>query len=44
MPKRLEEKLEREASKRGLEKGSDRWNAYVYGTLNKIEKEKDKSK
>lgn len=44
MPKRLEQKLEREASKRGFKKGSDRWNAYVYGTLDKIEAEKsDKS-
>lgn len=35
MPKKLHDKLEREARKKGL-KGK-RKNAYVYGTLNKIE-------
>jgi hypothetical protein len=38
MPKALHDKLAREASKLGL-KGK-RKNAYVYGTLNKIEKKK----
>lgn len=39
MPKRLEEALKRSARKRGIEEGSDRWGAYVYGTLAKREKE-----
>lgn len=33
MPKALEEKLQREASKKGL--SGERANAYVYGTLRK---------
>lgn len=33
MPKKLESKLKRECSKKGLSK--DRCNAYVYGTLRK---------
>jgi len=40
MPKKLHDKLEREAKKKGL-KGK-RKNAYVYGTLDKIEKRKGK--
>lgn len=36
MPKKIERKLKAEAKKKGL--GKDRANAYVYGTLNKIEK------
>lgn len=36
MPKKIHDKLERQARKLGL-KGK-RKNAYVYGTLNKIEK------
>jgi len=38
MPKKIEEKLKREANKKGLK--GDRKNAYVYGTMNKIKKEK----
>lgn len=38
MPKELHDKLAREARKRGL-KGK-RFNAYVYGTLNKIESQR----
>lgn len=38
MPKALELKLKREATKKGL--SGDRKDAYVYGTLNKIEKAK----
>lgn len=37
MPKKIEDKLKKEAAKKGLPK--KRFNAYVYGTLNKIEKE-----
>ena len=40
MPKKLEEKLEKEAKKKGL-KGK-RKDAYVYGTLRKIEEWKKK--
>lgn len=42
MPKALHDKLAREAAKKGL-KGK-RKNAYVYGTLNKIESRKKKKK
>lgn len=46
MPKKLEDKLKREASKDGLK--GDRKNAYVYGTLRKTgwtpKGEKGKSK
>lgn len=38
MPKVLHDKLSREASKKGL-KGK-RKDAYVYGTLNKVDKKK----
>lgn len=36
MPKKLEQKLKREARKDGLRAGSKRYNAYVYGTERKI--------
>lgn len=36
MPKALENQLKKQAKKKGL--GEDRMNAYVYGTMNKIEK------
>lgn len=45
MPKKLEEKLEKEANKKGLT--GKRKNAYVYGTLRKegwIPKKKSKNK
>jgi hypothetical protein len=42
MPKKLHDKLEREARKKKL-KGK-RKDAYVYGTLNKIEEEKKKKR
>jgi hypothetical protein len=38
MPKKLERKLEAEARKDGLRRGSARYNAYVYGTERKIER------
>lgn len=45
MPKELEEKLKREARKKGLK--GDRFNAYVYGVLRKTgwtpDREKKKS-
>lgn len=40
MPKKLHDKLERQARKKGLK--GDRKDAYVYGTMNKIEKRKKK--
>lgn len=40
MPKKLHDKLAREAKKKGLT--GKRKDAYVYGTLNKIEKKKKK--
>ena len=42
MPKKLHDKLERQARKKGY-KGK-RKDAYVYGTMNKIEKRKKKKK
>lgn len=41
MPKKLHDKLEREAKKKGLK--GDAKDRYVYGTMKKIE-EKEKSK
>jgi hypothetical protein len=38
MPKALHRKLARSAKKAGLKPGSERSDAYVYGTMNKIEK------
>lgn len=40
MPKHAEKKLKEQAKKKGLT--GDRYNAYVYGTLSKIEKERKK--
>lgn len=44
MPVEIERRLIRQAKKRGLKPGTDRFNAYVYGTLQKIEKLKTKAK
>jgi hypothetical protein len=33
MPKKLEEKLIKEAKLKGMKKGSKKFNAFVYGTL-----------
>ena len=41
MPKALEERLKRQAEREGLEPGTDRYNAYVYGTLKRIERKQD---
>lgn len=41
MPKKVEAKLKREATKKGLK--GEKKNAYVYGTLNKIDKTKKKT-
>lgn len=38
MPKEIEQKLKKAAKKRGFRPGSDKFGAYVYGTLNKIER------
>ena len=40
MPKALHDKLAREATKKGLT--GKRKDAYVYGTMNKVEKKKGK--
>ena len=39
MPKKVHDRLEREADKKGLK--GERKAAYVYGTLNRLEKKKD---
>lgn len=44
MPVKIERALKRSAARKGITKGSDRYGAYVYGTLNKIEKGKKKHK
>lgn len=36
MPKKLERELKQRAVEHGYAPGSDRYNAYVYGTLNKV--------
>lgn len=38
MPRKLEKKLAARASAKGYR--GKRWHAYVYGTLNKVEKQK----
>jgi len=40
MPKKLHDKLERQARKKGLT--GKRKDKYVYGTMNKVEKKKKK--
>lgn len=42
MPKKVENALKKEATKKGLT--GERKNAYVYGTLAKIDKKKGKKK
>lgn len=37
MPEEVKRKLKQQAEKKGLEKGSEAYNRYVYGTLQKIE-------
>ena len=44
MPKALKRKLTKSAKKAGLKKGSERFGAYVYGTMDKIEKAKAKKR
>ena len=44
MPKRLEEALKRAAIARGYPKGSKRYQAYVYGTINKAKGKESKAK
>lgn len=38
MPLKMEKSLKHEAVKHGFKKGGKRYNAYVYGTLNKFKK------
>jgi len=33
VPKEMEKKLKAQAKKKGFKKGSDRYNRYVYGTM-----------
>jgi len=40
MPVKIERALKKSASEHGFKKGSERYGAYVYGSLNKIEKGK----
>ena len=42
MPKRLEEALKSRAAQQGFKKGTDRYNRYVYGTIERVEKAKGK--
>ena len=44
MPKRLEKALKASAKRKGFREGSDRYNRYVYGTLQKVKKEKTSGK
>jgi len=44
MPKKLHRKLAKSARKAGLKRGSERYGAYVYGTMDKIEKAKAKKR
>lgn len=44
MPKKMEEALMKEARKKGYRKGSDAWNRYVYGTMEKAGKMPKKKK
>lgn len=41
MPKKLKKKLKTEAIKKGFKPGSKRYNAYVFGTMEKIKKSND---
>jgi len=36
MPKEIEDKLKKEAKKKGFKEGSKKFNAYVWGTLRKL--------
>jgi len=36
VPKKVERKLKRQAAKKGLKPGTDRYGAYVYGTMNRL--------
>lgn len=36
MPKEVEDKLKHEAAQKGFKRGSDRYNAYVYGTMQRL--------
>ena len=44
MPIKEERMMMREARKKGIKKGSERWGAYVFGTLARIEKNKRKKR
>lgn len=40
MPKKLEEALKRQAVQKGFKPGSDKYNRYVYGTLQRVKESK----
>ena len=40
MPKKMHKALDKQAKKKGLKKGSDAYNRYVYGTLSKRKRKK----
>lgn len=40
MPKRIEDALKRSAERAGIKKGSDRYNRYVYGSLQRVKRGK----
>lgn len=44
MPREIEERLKRSAERKGYKPGSEKYNAYVYGTLDKIEKERKRER
>lgn len=44
MPKGIERRLKKQATKKGLRANSDRFDRIVYGTLNKIKKDKDEKR
>lgn len=40
MPEELHRELDKRAKEMGMAEGSDEYNRYVYGTLQKVEKQK----
>ena len=41
MSKKIEQALKRAAEAKGIQRGTPRWNRYIYGTLAKIKKSKE---
>lgn len=42
MPKKMHENLKKRAKKKGLKKGSEAYNKYVYGTMQEHKKKRGK--